>query len=112
MTRSASTLVRRRFLRWASGAVVLPALPRAAWAQAYPSRAGPLSGRTGARQRSGHRGAPNRQRPAEATGQAVVGENRPGARGNNCPEARGPAPHDGYTLLLVTSTNAVNAALY
>jgi tripartite-type tricarboxylate transporter receptor subunit TctC len=39
-------------------------------------------------------------------------ENRPGAAGNIGTEAALRAPPDGYTLLLVTSTNAVNVTFY
>ena len=45
-------------------------------------------------------------------GQQFVIENRPGAGTNIATEAVVRAVADGYTLLLVTSTNAVNATLY
>ena len=32
------TIPRRRFLHLAAGAAALPAVPRVAWAQAYPTR--------------------------------------------------------------------------
>jgi hypothetical protein len=52
------------------------------------------------------------QRLSERLGQAFVIENRPGAAGNLAPDTVIHARPDGYTLLLVSSNNATNAALY
>ncbi|MFZ3350469.1 MAG: tripartite tricarboxylate transporter substrate binding protein [Xanthobacteraceae bacterium] len=52
------------------------------------------------------------QRLSARLGQAVVVENQPGASGNIGTEAVVRAPPDGYSLLFVTSTNAINAGLY
>jgi len=45
-------------------------------------------------------------------GQPFVVENRPGAGGSVSAEAAASAPPDGYTLLFVTSANAIDASLY
>jgi tripartite-type tricarboxylate transporter receptor subunit TctC len=49
---------------------------------------------------------------SQRLGQPFVIENRTGADGNIATEAVVNAPADGYTLLLATLPNAVNAALY
>jgi tripartite-type tricarboxylate transporter receptor subunit TctC len=48
----------------------------------------------------------------ERLGQAVVVENRPGAGGSVGAEVAAKAPPDGYTIVLVSSSFAVNATLY
>ena len=49
---------------------------------------------------------------SERLGQPVVIESRPGAGGNIGTQAVINAPADGYTLLVVAHTNAINATLY
>jgi tripartite-type tricarboxylate transporter receptor subunit TctC len=49
---------------------------------------------------------------SDRLGQQFVIENRPGAGGSIGTEAVVNAPADGYTLLLVSTANAVNATLY
>jgi tripartite-type tricarboxylate transporter receptor subunit TctC len=105
-------LPRRQFLHLAAGAAALPALSRVARAQAYPTRPVHLIVSFAA-------GGPNDtvarllgQWLAERLGQQFVIENRTGAGGNIGTEVVVRSPPDGYTLLLATSSNAVNATLY
>ena len=51
------------------------------------------------------------ERLTAALKQGVVVENRPGASAQIGTEAAAKAPADGYTLLMATSTNAINQAL-
>jgi tripartite-type tricarboxylate transporter receptor subunit TctC len=52
------------------------------------------------------------QRLSERLGQPIIIENRAGAGGNLGTEAAVRAAPDGYTLLLMTSSNAINQTLY
>src|SRR5438045_3879828 len=103
---------RRKFLYLAAGAAALPALPRLAKAQAYPSR--PIRLIIGYTP-GGSADLTARlmgQWLSERLGQSFVVENRPGAGTNIATEAVVRAPPDGYTLLLVGATNAINATFY
>jgi len=105
-------LPRRNFLHLAAGAAVLPTVARIARAQAYPSRPVRIVAAT----------APGGLPDILARligpwlsgrlGQQFVVENRPGGGSNIGTEAVVRAPADGYTLLLVSTTNAINATLY
>jgi tripartite-type tricarboxylate transporter receptor subunit TctC len=105
-------LPRRRFLHLAAGAAALPAVSRVARAQAYPSR--PVRWIVGYAAGGGNDIAARLmgQWLTERLGQPFVIENRPGANSNIGTEAVVRAPPDGYTLLLVSAANAINAALY
>jgi tripartite-type tricarboxylate transporter receptor subunit TctC len=105
-------LPRRQFLRLAAGAGVLPAASRFARAQAYPSR--PVRIIVGFAAGGGVDITARLigQWLSERLGQNFVIENRAGAGGNIGTEAVVNAPPDGYTLLLATVPNAVNATLY
>jgi tripartite-type tricarboxylate transporter receptor subunit TctC len=105
-------LPRRQFLHLAASATAVPVLPRVARAQTYPTRpvriivgfaaGGPndLAARIMARWVS------------ERLGQQFIVENRPGAGTNIATEAVVNARPDGHTLLMISSSNAINATLY
>jgi len=105
-------LPRRTFLQLAAGAAALPAVSRIAAAQTYPSR--PVRWINGTAAGS----APDivarliGQWLSQRLGQPFVIENRPGAGTNIGTEAVVRALPDGYSLLLVTQSNAINATLY
>src|SRR5262245_57376321 len=103
---------RRQFLDLAGGVAALPAVSRVAWAQAYPSR--PVRLIVGAPAGGGFDIVARLmgQWLSERLGQQFVIENRPGAGSNIATEAVVRALPDGYTLLLVTSVNVINATLY
>jgi tripartite-type tricarboxylate transporter receptor subunit TctC len=105
-------LSRRRILNLAAGAAAFPAVSRIARAQAYPTRPVHLVVGYAA-------GGPNDttarligQWLSERFGQPFIIENRTGAGGNIGTDVVVRAPADGYTLLLASSSNAVNTTLY
>ena len=105
-------LPRRQFLHLAASAAFLPAVSRVASAQTYPSRpvriivgyapagAGDISMRLMG------------QWLSERLAQQFIIENRPGAGTNIATEAVARAAQDGYTLLMSSAANAINATLY
>jgi tripartite-type tricarboxylate transporter receptor subunit TctC len=103
---------RRSFLSLATSAAVLFTASRVALAQAYPTRPVRLLVGFSAGSASDIIARLIAQKLSEQLGQPVVVENRPGAATNLAAEAVVRAPADGYTLLLATSTNAVNTTLY
>jgi tripartite-type tricarboxylate transporter receptor subunit TctC len=103
---------RRQFLHLAAGAAALPAVSRIARAQAYPTRPvriivpfAPAGSTDIVARLIG-------QWLSERLGQQFIIENRPGAGSNVGTEAVVNAPPDGYTLLLVGASSAINVTLY
>ncbi len=110
------TLCRRTLLHLTAGAAALPALPRLARAQKtqknYPTRSVLVLVGYAA-------GGPTdicarliAQSLSQRLNAQFVVENRSGAGSNIATEAAVRADPDGYTLLLVTQSNAINATLY
>ena len=106
------TFERRRFLQLAAGAALSPALPRGASALDYPTRpvrivvpypagiAPDIVARVVA------------QPLSQRLKQQFVVDNRPGGASNVGTSIVAHAAPDGYTLLVVTTTNAINTSLY
>src|SRR6476469_4735805 len=105
-------LPRRQFLHLAAGAAALPAVSRVARAQAYPSRSVRIIVPFPAGQATDTIARLMGQSLSERLGQPFVIENRTGAGGNIGTESVVRAIPDGYTLLLVGLSNAMNATLY
>jgi tripartite-type tricarboxylate transporter receptor subunit TctC len=105
-------LSRRQLLHLAAGATALPAVSRIAAAQAYPSRPVRIivpfapGGATDISARL------MGQWLSERLGQQFITENRPGAGSNVGTEVVVNAPPDGYTLLQVGASSAINMTLY
>jgi tripartite-type tricarboxylate transporter receptor subunit TctC len=103
---------RRTFLHLAAGATASSTLPRASWAQTYPSR--PVQMIVGFPAGS----APDiiarlaAQWLADKLGQNFIIENRPGAGSNIGTEIVVKAQPDGYTIICDVLTNVLNTALY
>src|SRR5262249_30935245 len=109
---TAMKLPRRRFLHLAAGVAALPAVSRSAGAQAYPGRLLRLIVPFPAGQASDTIARLIGQSLSERLGQPFVIENRTGAGGNIGAESVVRATPDGYLLLLVGVSNAMNATLY
>ena len=103
-------LPRRTFLHLAAGAAALPEVLRIAWAQAYPTRPGRVVVGQAAGSGSDAVARLIGQFLSERFGQQFVIENRPGAGGNIATEAV--VRSDGYTLVLVNTSSAIDATLY
>jgi tripartite-type tricarboxylate transporter receptor subunit TctC len=105
-------LPRRQFLHLAAGTASLLALSRIAWGQTYPSR--PVRLIVGFAPSGGNDIVARliAQWFTERLGQSFVVDNRPGGGSNIGTEAVVNAPPDGYTLLLVSAANAINASMF
>ena len=105
-------LPRRTLLTSAAAVLATAALPRLAPAQQYPSRPVRIVAGFAAGGGVDVTARLIGQWLSERLGQSFVIENRTGAGGNVGTEAVLNAAADGYTLLLATVPNAVNASLY
>src|SRR5262249_18702923 len=95
-----------------AGAAALSAVPRRAWAKAYPSR--PVRWIVGFTPGGGNDIVARLmgQWLQERLGQPFVIENPPGAASNIATDVAANAPAHGYTLLLAHFSNGANATLY
>jgi tripartite-type tricarboxylate transporter receptor subunit TctC len=103
---------RRQFLRLAAGAAALPAVPRFAAAETYPSRPVRIIVGFSAGSTTDILARLIGQWLSERLGQPFVIDNRPGAGGNVGTEAAVNSTADGYTLLMVAPANTINMSLY
>jgi tripartite-type tricarboxylate transporter receptor subunit TctC len=105
-------LPRRKFLQLASGAAVLPAVARIARAEDYPTRPVRLIVGFAPGGATDIMGRLMGQWLSERLGRTFIVENRAGAGSNVGTEVVVNAAPDGYTLLVATVVNAINATLY
>ena len=103
---------RREFLRLAGGAAALPLTLSGASAQSYPTKPVRLITGYAAGGATDITARLIGQWLSEHLGKTFIVESRPGAGTNLGAEAVISAPADGYTLLLVSPANAINATLY
>src|SRR5262245_5072117 len=106
------TPTRRQILPLAATMLALPALPRLARAQSYPTRPVRLIVPFGSAGATDITARLVGQWLSERLSQQFVIENRPGAGGNLGIETVVRAPPDGYTLVLCGAPSAINATLY
>jgi tripartite-type tricarboxylate transporter receptor subunit TctC len=105
-------LPRRKFLHLAAGVAALPAVPRIAMAQTYPTQPVRIVAGYPAGLSPDIIARLIAQALSERLGQQFVVDNRPGAASNIGTELVAHATPDGYTLLMTVSANAINATLY
>jgi tripartite-type tricarboxylate transporter receptor subunit TctC len=105
-------VARRRFLRLAAAASVAPMLSQGARALDYPIRPVRFIVSAAAGNTTDIVARLIGEWLSERLGQPFIIENRAGAGSNIGTEAVVKAPADGYTILLVSMGNFINAALY
>jgi len=106
------TLIRRTLLQSLSASAVLATVPKAARAQAYPSRAVRVIVTTGPGGQGDTTARLIATRLSETLGQSFYVENMPGAGGNIAMAAAARAQPDGYTILAATGNLVTNISLY
>jgi tripartite-type tricarboxylate transporter receptor subunit TctC len=106
------TLQRRQFLKFAAASLATPAISSIARAQAWPARPLRLVIPFTAGGTTDLLGRVMAQWLSDRLGQTVVVENKPGGGTNIAVQAVVNAPPDGYTMLFIVSTNAINPSLY
>jgi tripartite-type tricarboxylate transporter receptor subunit TctC len=105
-------LPRRQFLYLAAGAAALPAVSRNARAQTYPTKPVRLIVGYAAGGAADITARLSGNWLSEHLGQPFIVESRPGAGTNIAAEVVVRSSPDGYTLLLASPANAINATLY
>ena len=102
---------RRQFLQWTAGTVALPAVSRAAWAQAYPDRPIKLVVPSPAGSPPDMMARILSDKIGAALGQPVIVENKPGAGGTIGAKTVVTAEPDGHTLMIGSTSNLLIAPL-
>jgi tripartite-type tricarboxylate transporter receptor subunit TctC len=108
----AMPLRRRQFLQFSAGAAALPALPRIARAEAYPTRTVRIVVPVAPGGALDILARLIAQWLGEHMGQSFIVENRPGGGTNIGVDVVAHATPDGYTLLLIPQSVTTNATLY
>jgi tripartite-type tricarboxylate transporter receptor subunit TctC len=103
---------RREFLKRLASAAALPSLSNSARAETYPARPVHIIVGFPPGAASDINARLIGEWLSQRLGQQFIIDNRPGAGSNVGTEAALHAPADGYTLLLVTPPNVINASLY
>jgi tripartite-type tricarboxylate transporter receptor subunit TctC len=105
-------LSRRRLIALSGAALALPAVSRLAFARSYPARPVRLVVGYAAGGATDITARVIGERLSERLGQQFLVENRPGAATNIATEQVVRATPDGYTLLMASAANTINATLY
>src|SRR5215468_1791131 len=106
------SLGRRQFMQLAGTALAASGITASAWAQTYPARPVRLIVGFAAGGLTDIVARLIGQWLSERLGQQFIVENRTGAGTNIATEAVVRAVPDGYTLLMASAANAINATLY
>jgi tripartite-type tricarboxylate transporter receptor subunit TctC len=106
------TLPRRQFLHLTAGALVASTIPHIARAETYPARPVHIIVGFPPGAASDINARLIGDWLSQRLSQQFIVDNRPGAGSNVGTEAAVHAPADGYTLLLVTPPNVINASVY